>query len=512
MTAGMAFLGGLHGLHGAAAAAAGAALACPAGDGEACGLDPRTEFELQTPLPWQTFADWPHHGGRQAGEQDPAAAVLAAIGQRLNTEIAETRGITPECQQKVRRIAEQLTNMRRHLPRHEIAEQRCVAEDMDVSKDGSLWKWNPRVQPLLDPYTGGVKSEATLAFSVLLAPLDDVKQVRRLLERLFWPGHAYVLRIDRRPETANADALADMAEALAKERGVWSSTFILRSIDVVYPGISLVDGDLAVWRTLLRQDIMPEGKNLPRWDFVINLSGSDYLLKSVPFVSRMLAAIGTASHVEAFFQTPEFSRARGLRDVFVECPSDPCRTSSGDAMQSDTCSGFIHWLTRAKKPPLVGSYDFGGSHWSVLHRDFVAHTLGCMDASDPSGIYHSDAYCASVRGFYDYFETNNDPDELFVPTALLNGPNCSAYRPGNLRWINWAQSKAIAKPTGRYPVKSPGLIDGELAKGIASSLGSRHIAARKMSLAEHPAAFDALDVLIAKKDRSIEKASKTWRN
>ena len=89
------------------------------------------------------------------------------------------------------------------------------------------------------------------------------------------------------------------------------------------------------------------------------------------------------------------------------------------------CSGYIQWLRDAYKPPITGSLVVGGSYWSVLHRDFVEYMVVCLDAVDQSELPR---YCATVRGLYDYFYTNMIPGELFVPTALMNGPHCRAVR------------------------------------------------------------------------------------
>merc|ERR1712224_129037 len=116
-----------------------------------------------------------------------------------------------------------------------------------------------------------------------------------------------------------------------------------------------------------------------------------------------------------------------------------------------------------------------------------------MDTSDPEGIYHEDPYCASVRGFYDYFATSVDPDELFVPTTLLNGPYCTAYYPGNARWINWGESVVKKHPTCTRAVNSPGVIKLELAKRLEPSRFRDRLVARKFNLQMHADAYDEID-------------------
>ena len=54
----------------------------------------------------------------------------------------------------------------------------------------------------------------------------------------------------------------------------------------------------------------------------------------------------------------------------------------------------------------------------------MAHTAACLAAADPA----DDDFCATVRGYYDYVSTTIIPEELFVPTLLLNGPFCRQVR------------------------------------------------------------------------------------
>ena len=117
-----------------------------------------------------------------------------------------------------------------------------------------------------------------------------------------------------------------------------------RSFSEVYPGFTAVEGDILDWRALVRGPL----RNIA-WDFLINLSGSDYPLRSVESMRDVLFDYGAASHIEGFVRTHGFARARVLSDIAVDCPSEPC--SGGTA----GCVGYIKWLQDAYKPPITGS-------------------------------------------------------------------------------------------------------------------------------------------------------------
>lgn len=466
-------------------------------------------------IPWRTYQDWPYSGGRPAlfDGVETSKDTLRKIGERLKKETLALPEVSPKCEQKLRTFGDNFHRLNRYLPRHPRAEVMCTKEDMDQEKDGSLFKWKPKLEPLIDHSTGRRKKYGTMAFSIGLAPYDDPAQVHRLLSHLFEPGHVFLVRIDSTPYTKNADVLAEMIEKLAKEKKVWDRFLLLRHTDIVYPGLSMVDGDIYSWWLLLRNKVAEPGF---QWDYYINLSGSDYPLMSPRCMGKRLSDIGIVSHIETFIQTPTFCRGHTLRDVVVECLDDTCREADKKDPRPPrkfnlvpNCTGFIHYLHQAGKPPLMGSVEFGGSYWALFHHDFINYTLACLDAEDPSGIYYSETYCASVRGQYDYWATQIMPEELFYGTALLNGPQCTAFRKGNLRWTNWQEKAFFSRTSTSYPqVLSPGVIGGKMAQNLAGQLkgglmknrgGQPYLAltARKLSLKEKPEAYDILDGVIA---------------
>ena len=108
-----------------------------------------------------------------------------------------------------------------------MAERECPQEVLEDEGaiDGAMWSWTPPLAPL--------PKRPTLAFALILSLHDRVAQVERLLSRILAPEHAYVVRIDAKPWSANADALVDAVKGLAAAHGALERTFIITDQDMV---------------------------------------------------------------------------------------------------------------------------------------------------------------------------------------------------------------------------------------------------------------------------------------
>ena len=155
---------------------------------------------------------------------------------------------------------------------------------------------------------------------------------------------------------------------------------------------------------------------------------------------------------------PEKARIRALHSWFVECPEEQPW-------------GYFYALGHAGKPHLAPATEYGGLAHSALTYAFVEYTAGCLQrfyrptgtplpslhsrpASDgalqrdspsppPLGsavsrgrlgegrhpVGEEDAYCSvSLPRMLRYMETAVNADEVFVQTALFNGPFCNAAK------------------------------------------------------------------------------------
>ena len=120
-----------------------------------------------------------------------------------------------------------------------------------------------------------------------------------------------------------------------------------------------------------------------------------------------------------------------------------------------------------------------------------------------------EAYCASVRVFYRYYEITFAAEELFVQTALFNGPFCrdTPNSGGNLRWVAWGaedkEQNLGLQNANDLTAKRPGFITEPYALqhffpkrpqcGVQCVDGYLPLFARKFHAVRHPKALLAAD-------------------
>ena len=246
--------------------------------------------------------------------------------------------------------------------------------------------------------------------------------------------------------TTGVDLLKKRIRAIVARHGpVKHLEFSRSNVDVLYTGQSLLHSHILALRDLLQPHI-------PAWDFVINLSASDYPIKSVEFTERLLAARGVQSWMESFLQVPVYANGRQLYGWFIECPSEQCGPSQDlDESIHDECSGYVFHEASSLKPSMIGSAEFGGSAFWTLHHDFVRYVWTCLSVGDSTWARNTtvkgplgadkkadEAYCASVRGMYKWYSSSFSPEETFFQTVLFNSQFCSTGNAGgNQRWVLW---------------------------------------------------------------------------
>lgn len=141
------------------------------------------------------------------------------------------------------------------------------------------------------------------------------------------------------------------------------------------------------------------------WDFVINLSESDYPVKTVNQLVEFLSANKDKNFVKSHGrEVQRFIQKQGLDKTFVEC----------DAHM---------WRQGDRKLPWGIQID-GGSDWVALSRPFVEYV-----ASKESD--------ELVTGLIKVFQYTLLPAESFFHTALRNSKFCNSYVDNNLHVTNW---------------------------------------------------------------------------
>lgn len=141
-----------------------------------------------------------------------------------------------------------------------------------------------------------------------------------------------------------------------------------------------------------------------KWDFVINLSESDFLVKSMDDLVHFLTANRNRNFVKSHGrEVQRFVQKQGLDKTFVECDTHM-------------------WRIGDRSLPHGIQID-GGSDWVALSRSFVEYVT---IENDPL-----------ISGLLKIFHHTLLPAESFFHTALRNSKFCNTYVDNNLHVTNW---------------------------------------------------------------------------
>lgn len=141
-----------------------------------------------------------------------------------------------------------------------------------------------------------------------------------------------------------------------------------------------------------------------KWDFVINLSESDFPIKSLEELESFLSVNKGLNFVKSHGrEVQRFIKKQGLDKTFIECDTHM-------------------WRVGERKLPRGIVID-GGSDWIALSPEFVSYVIGKKDEL--------------LAGLDTIFQHTLLPAESFFHTALRNSPFCNTYVDNNLHVTNW---------------------------------------------------------------------------
>lgn len=141
-----------------------------------------------------------------------------------------------------------------------------------------------------------------------------------------------------------------------------------------------------------------------KWDYVINLSESDFPIKSLEDLEKFLSANKGLNFVKSHGrEVQRFIKKQGLDKTFIECETHM-------------------WRVGERKLP-QGIVIDGGSDWIALSPDFVSYVIGKRDEL--------------LAGLDVIFKHTLLPAESFFHTALRNSQFCHTYVDNNLHVTNW---------------------------------------------------------------------------
>lgn len=168
----------------------------------------------------------------------------------------------------------------------------------------------------------------------------------------------------------------------------------------IWGGASLLRMLLASMTELLHQTEW-------KWDFIINLSESDFLVKSTDSLVEFLTANRDKNFVKSHGrEVQRFIQKQGLDKSFVECDTHMWRIGDRELPQ--------------------GIQIDGGSDWVGLSRHFVEYVTSVHGEPDEL-----------LEGLLRIFHHTLLPAESFFHTALRNSRFCDTYVDNNLHVTNW---------------------------------------------------------------------------
>nr|CAJ76263.1 protein-O-xylosyltransferase [Drosophila yakuba] len=146
------------------------------------------------------------------------------------------------------------------------------------------------------------------------------------------------------------------------------------------------------------------------WDFVINLSESDFPVKTLDKLVDFLSANQGRNFVKGHGrETQKFIQKQGLDKTFVECDTHM-------------------WRIGDRKLPAGIQVD-GGSDWVALSRPFVAY------------VTHPKEDDELLQALLKLFRHTLLPAESFFHTVLRNTKHCTSYVDNNLHVTNWKRKQ-----------------------------------------------------------------------
>uniref|UniRef100_A0AAG5D7T0 protein xylosyltransferase n=1 Tax=Anopheles atroparvus TaxID=41427 RepID=A0AAG5D7T0_ANOAO len=219
-----------------------------------------------------------------------------------------------------------------------------------------------------------------------------VRQVRRLLKALYSPRHYYYIHIDARQEYL-------YRELLELESQFPNIRLSRKRFSSIWGGASLLQMLLSTMEYLLHESGW-------KWDFVLNLSESDFPLKTVDQLVTFLTANRGQNFVRNHGrEVQRFIQKQGLDMTFVECDNRM-------------------WRLGDRTLP-AGIVIDGGSDWVCLSREFAQYVATDSERD------------VLVQGLLQVFGYTILPAESFFHTALRNSRFCHTYTNNNLHMTNW---------------------------------------------------------------------------
>lgn len=237
------------------------------------------------------------------------------------------------------------------------------------------------------------KKDIKIAFLLALNG-RSVLQIGRLLKLIYSQRHVYYIHVDKR-----RDYLYNELLPLQKDH---QNIIVTQSrFNTIWGGPSLLTMILDAIKNLTTR----------KWDYLINLSESDFPLKSLDELEQFLEANSSDIFLKSHnMKGYKFIRKQGLERTFYQCEDHVWRL--GERLLP---SGIIY---------------SGGSDWFALTRNFCDFIVdNTVDQSTSDGNL--------IPTLLSIFNHTLLPAESFFHTVAINSEFCDRFRDENLRLTNW---------------------------------------------------------------------------
>lgn len=267
----------------------------------------------------------------------------------------------------------------------------CNQDEVDLYKVNNGIH-NPKTNSLLKQVTG--RSDRLKIVFLLTLNGRYTSQVRRLLRNIFSPNHIYYIHVDPREEY--------LFEDLSQLESKYANIMLARSrFETIWGGPRLLTMMVDAMKNLVHH----------QWDYLINLSETDFPIKNITQLEHYLATHGSSIYLKKHnMKGYNFIQKQGLEWDFYQCENRV-------------------WRLGKRRLPR-GIIFTGGSDWVALPKGFCNYILESMD--DDQGL---------IKQLLDLYNHTLLPAESFFHTAALNGKFCDKIVDNNLRITNWQRKQ-----------------------------------------------------------------------
>ncbi|XP_068193445.1 xylosyltransferase 2 [Antennarius striatus] len=326
----------------------------------------------------------------------PAAAVLWESGSVDGAHQASSRDFVPKCNIVGKDALSALERAETQQCRQEIANIVCQHQ-AKLLMPGTLPNYCPKSGASNQVQTVGemnnnlskVENPVRVVF-VLMVHGRASRQLRRLIKAIYHRDHYYYIHVDERSGYLHREVLQITQQYPNVKATPWRMV-------TIWGGASLLKAYLRSMQDLLS---MQDWK----WDFFINLSGTDFPTRTndelVAFLSQQRDKNFLKSHGR---ENEKFIKKQGLDRLFHECDQHMWRIGERSIPKGVEVSG--------------------GSDWFALTHHFVKYVVNSQDP-----------LVSGLKQFYSYALL---PAESFFHTVLGNSHMCDTHVDNNLRVTNW---------------------------------------------------------------------------